>query len=337
MHKQTYGQYNTRNATWLTTSVKSFLAEVDFNKIVDPFAGQGDLLQCFHELDVPKQGYDIDPLLCKLRDWQLNDSLASITRDECALCVTNPPYLANNTAKRFHRSGAYHWFDDNPELYDLYLIGLSRCLSAFNNVIAIVPETFLQTGLFRDRLVLVDILEKNPFDDTDFPTLIGCWSKNLNRGNNFQVFKNEANLGTWRSLRGCIPSHSELGLKVKFNRKDGQIGLIGIDGTKANDQIAFCDVETIGEDEIKVSSRLRTRIWISYSSHIPAIIEECNDILAKLRQQTSDVVLSPFKANNICGLRRRRLDYDIAKHIIHQAVANTLQSMKSTDAVESPP
>lgn len=298
------------------------MADIDseFDKIIDPFAGEGDLLRCL-DSHKPTCGYDIDPGMCVTHSWIQNDSLGGIARDDHALCLTNPPYLANNTAKRFKREAAYKWFDSHPHLYDLYLIGLGNCLHAFNNVIAIVPETFLQTKMYRDRLILVNILEDNPFDDTEFPTLIACWGRDNDLSNDFRVIKNDTELESWNTLHGYIPALCAADLTVKFNRKDGQLGLIGVDDTKTARGIRFCAAELIGEEEIKHSSRLRTRIYVDRSD-ISSLIEECNEILHVLRDQTGDIILSPFKSNNHFGIRRRRLDYNIAKRIIHQAVDN---------------
>lgn len=313
--KKTLGQFFTTKKHWLSPVISEFISTVSFNKIIDPFAGGGDLLEPFQQYETI--GYDIDPGLNK--PWMINDSLRQIPQDGEALCITNPPYLASYTAKRFRRTGAYQYFEENPQFDNLYLIALERCLEAFPNVIAIVPETFILSRLFRERLQLVNVLETSPFDDTNFPVLIGCWGEQDN--GDFRLFKNDEFIANWHEVQAAIPNVVGA-IEVKFNCVDGQIGLIGIDGTQDDNPIRFCDVNLIGADEIKISSRLRTRIWIDLpeDTNFDELVRHCNTGLARLRLLTQDVVLAPFKGNTKNGMRRRRLDFKIAKQLIFDAV-----------------
>lgn len=321
--KKSLGQFFTSQNSWLTSRVRNFIETITFDKVVDPFAGEGHLLKCFP--DVEQIGYDIDSGL----GWTYQDSLVSIpSYDTTALCVTNPPYLAKNIAKFLKLESVYYYFNINVNYDNLYLIALNRCLSAFKgNIIAIVPETFLLQPYFKDRLLFVNILEQNPFDDTDFAVLVACWKPTNNdigsSHSDFEVYKNDILIGTWNEIQNKLPTKlSAKNINIKFNAPDGQLGLIGIDSLNEG-SIRFCEGNDIKSDKIKVSSRHKTRIEIIGSwgnIDYQKLIKNCNDILYQIRNDTGDVVLAATKGNKKNGIRRRRLDFEIAKRIIIHAL-----------------
>lgn len=116
-----------------------------------------------------------------------------------------------------------------------------------------------------------------------------------------------------------MPARTDL----KFNRKDGHIGLRGLDNTKAP-SICFCDKEEISTERIKISSRGLTRIFIpevkSGELDEKLLIKYANEILNEWRGATSDIFLTAFKSVRADGRYRRRLSYDIANQILAQAI-----------------
>lgn len=159
--KKALGQNYTRKDSWKTPAV---MAHIDPDAlIVDPFAGGGDLLRGFANV----KGYDIDP---NNPLWVFNDSLHSIPpQPPGAICLTNPVYLGWGRAKRLGIPRTHHGFPN------LYLRALDTCLKTFDKVIAIVPTNFLGSGWFTERLIMVDIIEESPFEDTTQPVLVAVW------------------------------------------------------------------------------------------------------------------------------------------------------------------
>lgn len=302
------GQFFTVNDIWKSSAVANFIGNPSL--VVDPFAGNGDLLKHFSSMT---QGYDIDASL----GWYHNDSLRSIPRHDDAVCVTNPPYLSKNSATRKKLTMATSYFVEFPKFEDLYEIAINRCLHSFDKVVAIIPETFTTTNRFKERLVAVDILEDNPFADTECPVLVGCWGKEPY--SDFDVYKNGSYIAPYSEIHGhgAFPKQ---GVSVRFNVKGGNLGLIGIDGTGADNKIRFCDPSEISDDEIKVSSRARSKIQVDTEIHIERLIERANAVLVEYRNKTADICLSPFKNNAKDGSRRRRLDFALAKGMIYQAL-----------------
>ena len=80
------------------------------------------------------------------------------------------------------------------------------------------------------------------------------------------------------------------------------------------------ELEVLWEKGIKNSSRLLTLVEIDIPNNKRNIfIEECNKLLNQIRDETQDIILSPFKGNMKNGIRRRRLDFFTCRAIIERA------------------
>lgn len=267
-------------------------------------------------------GIDIHPH----GDVLYNDSLRSIPPIPRALIVTNPPYLAKHSAARKRViSEVASYFHAEPDLNDLYLIALKKCLQHSDNVIAIVPETFINAQAFRSRLRQITVLETNPFEDTDCPVVVACFGGEY--GLPTHVFRDRTEIGYLSDIeKHRMRPHKAV--PIHFNVPDGLIGLQAVDSVDPDKSISFMHRSCLGYDTsgIKISSRLVTYV------HIPGLREvdvdpvcrDANQILASLRSLTNDLVLSPFKGNRRDGRRRRRLDYATARAILEQAIDGRL-------------
>jgi hypothetical protein len=167
--KVSRGQFQTRGRSWLAPQVVEFIRSRKPSLLYDPFAGHGSLLESALKIvDVEAAGLDIDPST----RWPVNDSLLSIPPRPGAVIVTNPPYLASHSARRKGvREAVAGHFERRPDLYQL---ALDRCREACPYVVAIVPETLINSAYPRDNIVSVTVLEENPFRDTDCPVCVVC-------------------------------------------------------------------------------------------------------------------------------------------------------------------
>ena len=78
---------------------------------IDPFAGNGDLLSASEKIRSIRErvGLDIDDSL----NWKANDSLVSIPHLDNAVIITNPPYIAKNSASR-KKIDLSRYFSNSP-------------------------------------------------------------------------------------------------------------------------------------------------------------------------------------------------------------------------------
>ena len=316
--KRGLGQYFTKDSVWMKENVKSFILDSRCSIVYDPFAGSGDLLKAVQELGFDKtRGLDIDESL----GWDFNDSLAGIPRIVNAIIVTNPPYLSNYSAKRRHIYDRVKHYFEQTRFDDLYLLALYQMLEAQDYVVAIVPETFINSPFPKERLFSINILEENPFTETENPVCVACFDGISKPPQDVKVFKN----GHFSSTLGDLESkrlHPLNELRITFNSNEGNIGLRAVDTTDPGRKIRFMKREELGYDlsKIKASSRIITVIDAEIpSGMLSPFIAACNSTLEKYREDTDDILLSPFKGNMRNGVRRRRLDYYTCRAIMEIA------------------
>lgn len=333
MKKQNLGQFNTKNDVWLRPHIKEFIADSGYKNVMDPYAGAGDLL--FAVNDLPWEnvyGYDIDPAL----EWPINDSLEHMPYHEDTIVVTNPPYLAKNSAARNNLESYKYFEGDNERYEDLYQIALQKVLVLYKKAVFIIPETYFQTEFFKNHLDSYTIIEENPFEDTDCPVCVAAFSVTNDfmaiAGNNYDIYKNDKFLFNKNTLDDILwnfsfSRHGYYAWSVPprdltFNDPNGNLGLRGIDGVEPLDSIHFTRPEFLGcsLDKIKESSRAITIINVHDYEIDDTFIQVANILLTNLRIKTHDVVLSPFKNNSKIGQRRRRLDFKWARKIIEKTM-----------------
>lgn len=315
------GQFFTKENIWLRPQIKDFIKNAKVSIAYDPFAGEGHLLSVAEkDLGFTKTvGLDIDPALI----WDKNDSLISIPHIEGAIIITNPPYISNYSASRKKVRDKVQMYFEHSDYDDVYLIALDNMLEAQKYVVAIIPETFINSA-YRKKSLLhsITILEQSPFDDTDTPVAVACFDGAIKSLDDVKVYKGDtlvSSLGSIEALR-MIPDHS---VKMIFNDKNGWLAVRCVDSTNPYDMLRFDYKENINynwEEGIKVSSRLFTLINIDVPQEKRTeFIDCCNRILVDIREKTSDLIFSPFKGNMKNGMRRRRLDFKTCRAIIELA------------------
>ena len=309
------GQYNTVKNLWLRSHIIDFIKNTGCKNGFDPFAGKGNIIEVIKDLGLSAYATDIDSLL----NWKINDSLVSVPYYDNTLIITNPCFLAKNSAKRMTLD-SYKYFYNNS-YSDLYQIALEKLLLVYDNIIAIIPETFLLSGLFKSRIHSITVIEENLFTDTECPVCVACFKK---QSNTTDIYKNDKKLFDIEYLENKIKDMTSVKEKfdIKFNDKRGCIGLRAIDGVKKNDRICFCLPEKLNYDLNKITNSSRAISVISFKPkiNINKLIINCNTLLEKFRSDTHDLALSPFKNNNNEGNRRRRLDFKLARALINNGV-----------------
>ncbi len=318
--KIVFGQFFTKENVWLKDHIKDFVKKTKTCVAYDPFAGGGDLLRTAQALGYKKiVGLDIDPEL----DWEINDSLLSIPHLENAIIITNPPYISSYSATRKKVNQGLLKYFNNSVYDDVYLIALDKMLESADYVVAIIPETFINSNYRnKHRLHSITILEDNPFSDTDTPVIVACFDKEEKSFDKISIYKNDKYVNTLKAIEQMrlVPKNN---VDVCFNDKNGWLAVRCVDSTNPDNMLRFDFKENIDydwENGIKVSSRLLTLVEIDVAENKRKdFIAFCNDILNNIRLESEDVILSPFKGNMKNGIRRRRLDFFTCRAIIEKA------------------
>lgn len=314
------GAFYTDGSTWLTPQVLAFIRRARAGRILDPFAGDGHLLDAVAAHGSwALAGCDIEPR----GRWTRHDSLRRLPPQPDTLILTNPPYLATYSARRkrvLHRVARY--FAASPQHDDLYRIALDRCRAAARHVVAIVPETFLHSGYDLSELALLVVLERHPFSATACPACVACFDGVRKPPARVRLYKDETPAGTLGALlrHQLLPDGS---LPLRFNAPDGALALRAVDSTDPARPLAFLPAAELRYDRARIrhSSRLITRIDLPTvpAPAVPALAARANALLARHRAVTHDLLLSPFKGNTKEGKRRRRLDYRTARALLERA------------------
>jgi hypothetical protein len=323
--KVSLGSFYTTKSGWLTDEVRRFLKKALIEhkgRLLDPFAGDGHLLDAIKADSIlgkhVKQvaGFDIQGEI-----WPKNDSLVAIPNPQRAVIVTNPPYLANHSAKRKGVDQLVAKYFSNSTQKNLYRIALENALASADCVVAIIPETFLLSTFPKHRLVLAVVIQDALFGDTDAPALVACFSKEARE--DAHIFTGNQSIGNLSEILAVRESKAPKN-RIVFNDSNGRIGLRAVDGSDGKTPIAFVAAKDFDypSDSVAVSSRLMTYLDLPDvgESDLGAVINQANRILREIRLSSGDLVLAPFKGNDRNGKRRRRLDYGLARKILNQAM-----------------
>ena len=273
-------------------------------RVLEPFAGANGLIRKLEGLGLCRDyaSFDIEPAA---RDVRERDTLARFPRGY-EVCVTNPPWLAKNSA-RFRGLR----FPDCP-YDDLYKLALDRCLRNCPQVAALIPESFIRAGLFRSRLVSFVSLTARMFEETGHPVGLALFGPDWTA--DVTVWSGDERVGTLAELERLRPRPRPQGVPVRFNDPDGNVGFIALDNTREA-SIRFCRVEELAGYQVKPTGRHITKLRVEG----PIRIQRWNSVLNRFREATSDVLMTCYKGIRKDGRYRRRCDWALARGIIHSA------------------
>ena len=278
--------------------------KIDQQRILEPFAGANSLIAHLEHMGLcnDAKSYDIHPSDPRV---ERRDTLESFPQG-FDVCVTNPPWLARNSA-------TVRGFDFPPCHYDdLYKYALEKCLVNCAWVAALVPESFICSGIFRERLTDFISLKPDLFTDTAHPVGLALFMPE--QTDQTDVWSGDTRIGTLAELEALKPLPLPNGPAVRFNDPLGNVGLIALDNTKTA-SIRFCPVEELANYEVKKTGRHITKIHVEGRIDIA----RWNEYLGNFRDWCSDVLMTCYKGIRKDGRYRRRLDWKLARGIIHNA------------------
>ena len=332
-HKKQNGQFFTITNPFFVSPFYKWFELIPAEKrqvILEPFAGSNNIVKLINELNVGGRSkknfkcYDIDTSYenrCPEYQIEYRDTIKNYPTGY-DVAITNPPYLAKNSATRNDFAFPDTTYDD------LYKLCLEIMLTNTDFVAAIIPESFITSGLFINRLYCVVSLTCKMFDDTECPVCLSLFVdedtkvKLIKDSNDFLIYRMNNKIGFYSSIKKKADKilKSKEQYNWKFNCKQGAVGIQCIDNTK-KPTIEFVLGETIDEEKIKVSSRSLTRVdGLPNDIDITQFIRMCNQILFEYRMATNDICLTSFKGLRDDEMYRRRLDFKTAKMIMNAAI-----------------
>ena len=132
--------------------------------VLEPFAGANSIIDMLQSVNYANR-YSSYDLLPKNQQVVNRDTIKDFPI-EYNFCVTNPPWLYKSRAKRLGIAFP------NTKYDDLYKHCLALCLANCSFVAALIPASFLQAGLFLDRLDVISVITKKMFQEPDLKNFI---------------------------------------------------------------------------------------------------------------------------------------------------------------------
>ena len=282
------------------------LAQVASKTILEPFAGANHLVSHLKAIGVGNDfvSYDISPAD---NNVQQKDTLKCFPTGY-SVCVTNPPWLAQNMA---HKQGIA--FPDCG-YNDFYKLAINKCLKYCEWVAILIPESFIRTPLFRSRLTdFISMPKSTLFEQTGHP--VGMALFQPNPSHQINIWSENHFVGKLTDLEHLYPRPIRGGPEIRFNIQDGNVGLYALDNHKGS-SIRFCPPEELGDYVVKGSGRHVTKLEVN----APVNIDKWNDFISFFRNNTCDVFMTSYKGRREDGMYRRRMDWTLARGIIHHTL-----------------
>ncbi|TPE56969.1 hypothetical protein FJO69_02555 [[Mycoplasma] falconis] len=301
----------------------NLIPQKDKKVILEPFAGTNNIPLLISEVGYYPEWKCFDIAKQEINRFdEFNIEIKNTLKDfpkNFKVAITNPPYLARNSATRNKLE-----FENTP-FDDVYKQALKVMLDNCDYVAAIIPETFItwNNNEIKKRLKYAISLTMKMFDDTDCPVCLALFVKEEN--DSYEIYRNDYLLGNNLQLANFITEASTK-YNWTFNDPQGEIGAILIDDTN-KDTIKFVKGEDI-KNKISVSSRSITRIKIPKEIKIKNLnkfITYLNNYLIEYRENTYDVFMSSFKGLRKDGKYRRRLSFTEARKILNICYENWLR------------
>jgi len=286
--KKINGQYFTTISPFQGKAFEEWFAMIPKEKpFLEPFAGSANLFQ-FIEADW--KGFDIEP---KHKSVEKRNTITNFPIG-FDVCITNPPYLAKNSASRLK-------LDVSIKKEDLYLDCLDLMLENCDWVAAIIPSTFFLKAKNYERLMFWDKIDKKLFSDTDTPAGVAYFGPSLSKPRNFV---------NGEEIKGFV---FESKASIQYNSEKGNYVLSAIDKVNKRNIHISSDVGTFDRKKYLKNT---SRNYVLFYSDKELDVEKINLFIENWREQTKDFYLTSFKSLMKDGVYRKRISFDQVSKII---------------------
>ena len=346
MNKKKYGVYLTMYSPFENLIFKEWMSKYinDEDIILEPFAGENNIIEMMENAGFSNKWvcYDVNPPKINKTPKYTVNKLNTINNfpQSYKVVITNPPYLARNSAKRNNIKFIKSKYDN------LYKAALDKVLKKTDYVAAIIPESFITQNLFHNRLHSVISINYKLFDDTNFPVCLALFVKKIDKDkpmlNDFFIYKNNDYIDKYSNILKVEKNHiKKINSKLKyieiykgwdFNNENGNIGLYAVDNcfeksikfVKSNSM----DVNLIIKDTSRCLTKINNKNLNYDILNLDLLIDLFNKNLEKYRDETKDMLMTAFRNLTKDGEYRRRLDYKTAKLILTISMIELIETKK---------
>ena len=330
MSKSQLGQFYTTNYEYILQNMKI----PDYIKhIIEPFAGNCDLLNFINKQKYTLELYDIDP---KTDNVIKRDTLINPPCYDNKFVLTNPPYLARNKNKNKELYEKYNCND----LYKCFIINLinSDCYGG----IIIIPLNFIcsirkadielrKQFLEKFTINVINIFEEQVFDDTCYAVCSIYFMKNViglslikmyiyPSNKLVDILFTEENNYTIGGEIYNLPTNNEYKVEraTKLTKEKDNITniLVKCIDDNINSQLGFKIVsneERFIDNTKDLSARSYATLVINKKLSLieqTLLVEKLNKFIKEKRDKYNSLFLTNYRESNT--IARKRISFDLA-------------------------
>lgn len=335
MSNRGVGQFYTTNCDYILDGFK--IPKVC--KIIEPFAGQGDLIKWIRKSGYLGEilAYDINP---KKLDIEKRDTVKNPPNYTDAWVLTNPPYLARNKSENKEIFDLYRTND----LYKCFIYTLEKCVGG----VILIPAGFFFSSrdvdfqcrhwfMSRFKITKIKYFEETVFSDTP-TTIVAVEFTRISDSLSEQIvpwiqmptkqlkeFKMTAT-NKWiiggeiynlPILNNVVIRRTVQGQPLKEKEQQTFITLNALDSGKKDGRICLKYQENYiypAKESSRTYATLRiTGMTLSPEQQIK-LCSEFNSFLEKWRQETWSLFLPQYRESK--EYARKRIPFELAYHII---------------------
>lgn len=344
-NKKSLGQYFTVRHGYI---LKNMTIPKEVKTVVEPFAGNGDLIPFIKEHKKQIECYDIDP---KKDFITKKDTLKNPPDYFLKYIVTNPPYLARNKSKS---KFIFDFYNQN----DLYKCFLQTLLNdePLGGII-IIPLNFWcsirksdvqlrKNFLHKFNVIKMNIFEERVFDDTSYTVCCfqfdlrasGCLESDSKKINNIQCFiypggketqielSNENNYTIGGEIYSLPKSKYEIERATK-NNKDSEyltkITLKCLDDSVNSKICLYISQDSYIDDTRNLTARSYATLIIKpklNDDEQEAIVRKFNEYINTMRKKYNSLFLTNYRESN--SIARKRISFKLAFDIVSYLLIN---------------
>lgn len=322
--KKELGQFYTTNSNYITKGLLNIFPEK--SKIIDPFAGQWDLLNLIKDKHII-EAYDLDP---QNEETIKRNTLLNSPSYKGKWIFTNPPYLHRSRAKEKLIFDKYN----TDDLYKASILSILECEGG----ILIIPTNFFNTCdtkvrkefLNRFQVVKLKVFEHQVFEDTGIPV---CAFSFIRKESKEQILKTTF-LPSNKEMKFVIREEDDyiIGKEI-LNLEQSNVEIKRIRNTKEKPEGTYLHLQVIDKGNKEGRLKLfysekhyygdedsRAYTTITFNQNIPRliqrrIVEEFNKRIEEYREKYNSMFLTNYM-NSVNGVARKRISYNMCYIII---------------------
>jgi hypothetical protein len=337
--KQNLGQFYTTNYKYI---LQDLTIPKEIKKIIEPFCGNGDLLNIVDKKIHKIECYDIDPK----KDFIIKrDTISNPPSYKNSFVITNPPYLSRNKSKNKEMFDKY-------DVNDLYKCHIKDLISNQpKGGILIIPLNFFCSIRLMDielrknflnlyKIIQLNIFEETVFNDTTYTVCSFQYEYNINSNEKIPItiYPSKKKISFYLNKDNNYTIGGEI---YNIKKQENYIITRLIEKGKPNTNIILKAIDDNEESKIKLEivkdedvyygkTTSRTYATLLIEPHIDLktqqnVVNDFNKYINDMRDKYNSLFLTNYRESK--KIARKRISFDL----VYKIVGMFLQEYKNIE------